>query len=633
MEPTVCFVQATYQNVFFTELLDALADALIGHDIAVERAVDCFPPLREGLVYVFVPHELLPFLMPDAHPSEPQLRRSVTICTEQPGTTWFDEDVRIARRAAAAIDINRLGVVAMKKLGVDAKLLQLGYVPSWDHWHGEDLPRPVDLTFQGGATPRRLAAMARCARPLAGRRTELHLFESTLPHQADSQHFLSGARKWGMLRESKLLMNIHRGELGYLEWQRAIGAMVNGCVFLSEHSLGFEPLIPGEHFASVSYDSLDVALVALLDDEDRLARMRASAYAFLRDEHPLAESIAVLAETVGDVAARAIAVSAHRGPEVVPRPKSPKPPPPEYTRIAEGRSELDVLRMAAKQLLLDQRELRRRLDDLDLTLKGEVRQDEVTESLGPASSGPPRVSVVVTVYNYASLVGAAIESVAASEFADYELVIVDDASSDGSGQAIRAALARAPWVRARLITCARNRGLGRARNLGAELADGELLFVLDADNTIYPHALGRLVRALDDTPTAAFAYGILEQYTPEDSTSLMSYLGWDAHRLRYGNFVDAMAMLRRPALLAAGGYVTDPRLYGWEDFALWCTFADRGWSGVRVPEIVARYRTALHSMISLTNIDASVAWSVLLDRFACLSVSSGQDHVTVSSIV
>jgi hypothetical protein len=99
----------------------------------------------------------------------------------------------------------------------------------------------------------------------------------------------------------------------------------------------------------------------------------------------------------------------------------------------------------------------------------------------------------------------------------------------------------------------------------------------------------------------------------------MSYLGWDPDRLRYGNFVDAMAMMRRSALLEVGGYTTDPRLYGWEDFALWCTFADRGWSGVRVPEIVARYRLALHSMISVTNIDASAAWSLLLDRFACLS--------------
>ena len=137
MEPTVCFVSASHQNVFFGELLDALAEALEGHGIAVEQAVDYFPELRDGLVYVFVPHELLPLLMPDGHPSEPQLRRSVTVCTEQPGTSWFEEDARISARAAATVDINRLGVAALKKRGIDARLLQLGYTARWDHWHGE----------------------------------------------------------------------------------------------------------------------------------------------------------------------------------------------------------------------------------------------------------------------------------------------------------------------------------------------------------------------------------------------------------------------------------------------------------------------------------------------------------------
>jgi hypothetical protein len=216
MEPSVCFVSASRQNVFFAELLDALAEALEGQGIAVEHAVDYFPELRDGLVYVFVPHELLPLLMPDAHPSEPQLRRSVTICTEQPGTNWFEESARISKRAAATVDINRLGVAALKKLGIDARFLQLGYTPRWDHWHGErDSERPVELAFLAGETPRRLAAVARCGRHLAGRRTELHLPEALVPHEPGSEFFLSGTRKWEMLRRSKLLMNVHRGQLGY----------------------------------------------------------------------------------------------------------------------------------------------------------------------------------------------------------------------------------------------------------------------------------------------------------------------------------------------------------------------------------------------------------------------------------
>ncbi len=626
MEPTACFVSASRQNVFFAELLDALADALEGLGVTVEKAVDFFPPLRDDLVYVFVPHELLPLLMADAHPSEPQLQRSVTICTEQPGTPWFEENARISKRAGATVDINRLGVAALRKQGIPARLLQLGYTPLWDHWERDiSSERPVDVAFLAGVTSRRLQTLGGCASQLAGRRTELHLPEGVVPHQPDSRFFLSGARKWNLLRSAKLLLNVHRSELGYFEWQRAIEAMLNGCVLLSEHSLGFEPLEPGEHFVSVSPTSFDVALEALLCDEARLTRMRTSAYDLLRSEYPLSRSIEVVADAVSDAARRPIPASVQAPREVGPRPKPPQVPPPEYERIESAHSEIGILRMATKQLLLEQREMRGEMRELRRALSGQRPREDAVERLGPPSSGP-RVSVVMTVYNYADVVGAAIESVALSEFADYELVVVDDASSDGSGDAIREAIAAVPWVSAVVVTRGENGGLARARNLGAQMAGGEMLFILDADNAIYPHALGRLAAALENTPEAAFAYGIIEQFGPRGVAGLMSYLEWDPARLRYGNYIDAMAMVRRSAMLEAGGYVTDPRLYGWEDFALWCEFADRGWSGVRVPEILARYRVALHSMISLTNIDASAAWSALVDRFACLSANESLDR-------
>jgi hypothetical protein len=619
MEPTACFVSASNQNVFFGELLDALAEALVDQGVSVERALDYFPPLREGIVYVFVPHELLPLLMPDAHPSEPQLRRSVTICTEQPGTSWFEEDARISERAAATVDINRLGVTALKKRGISAQLMQLGYIPSWDHWSGEDTARPTDLTFLGGVTPRRLTALARCARHLAGRPTELHLTESMVPHDSSSTSFISGTRKWEMLSRSKLMLNVHRSDLGYMEWQRAVEAIINGCVLLTEHSLGFEPLIPGDHVISVSFESLDTALVGLIDDETRLKQIRVSAYSFLREEHHIAQSIQVLAECVSQVARTTIYNSGLSMRIPGPRPRPVARPVAEYDRILQERTDLDILRMGMKQLMLAQRDMRRTLLDLHTVVTSGQVAPETRDHYGQSRHKAPRVSVVVTVFNYASLVGSALESVAASEFTDYEMIIVNDASTDNSGETIHVSLERMPWVAATVVTRSRNQGLAAARNLGIDLAKGEFVFILDADNMVYPNALGRLVKALDDDRNAAFAYGIIEQLGSNGSTSLMSYLEWDPARLRYGNFIDAMAMMRRAALLRTDGYLSDSRVYGWEDFALWCSFADHGWHGVRVPEVVARYRMALHSMIALTNLDTSAAWSFLVDRYACLS--------------
>ncbi len=611
----VCIVSASGQNVFFEEMLGALDGALSRAGVPIEHAIDHFPRLEDGVAYLFVPHEYLPLTMPAAHPSEAQLKRSVALCTEQPGTHWFEQAAAVAERAALAIDINREGTRELERRGVAARTLQLGYVPEWDRWGGDEgQERPTDFTFMGGYTPRRGRILASCGSVLAGRRSEIHLFDTSRPHTADSPSFFSGERKWAHLGASKVILNVHRSPLAYLEWQRVIGAMVNGCVVLGEHSLGTEPLVPGEHFLSTTAESMPAVLRALLDDEELLAHVRRSAYETLRDKLPLDDEIPVLVDALDSASATDIGVS-RRGPlQPIPRPKPATAPTPEAARISSERTELDTIRMALKQILLAQVDIQRQLRSRD----GEHAPDDV-ESHGPEDAGDPRVSVLLTVYNYAHFVGEAIASAAASDHDAYELVVVDDASTDNSLQAIRRALRAHPWVPSTLIARGNNQGLAAARNVAVEHARGEYVFILDADNAIYPHCLSTLERALDEDPDAAFAYGILETFNSSGPCDLLSWLAWDPDHLRYGNYVDAMAMLRRSDIEAAGGYTSDPRLYGWEDFALWCALADQGRRGRSVPTIVARYRSNIQSMISITDIDGSAAWAALTERYSILS--------------
>jgi glycosyl transferase family 2 len=609
----VCIVSASGQNIFFAELLDAIEDALRATGLAVERSVDRFPLLQDDLVYVFVPHEYTPLVETDAHPTDEYLSRSVVISTEQPGTSWFDEDVHMASRAAATVDINPLGVRELKRRGVKAALLRLGYIPAWDTWGGSDSgERPIDVVFMGGYTTRRGRALARCSSTLVDRRTELVLTETHYPHLEDSSAFLSGAHRWSVLRQSKLMVNVHRSELGYLEWVRAIGAMLNGCVLLSEHSIGFGPLVPNEHFVSVSYDGLPLAVDALLANPERLARIRKDAYHFLRKELPISSTIEALVKATETAASKRVQRGVIASPPTMPLPRSPARPPTEYERIVAHRSDLDRVRGALKDLVLGQMALRRQVGTLLDRLDGVTREDMV-ERFGPHDT-PVRVSVILTVYNYADVVHEAIGSVGASNGASYELIVVDDCSTDSSLVAIREALASCTWVPATVIACGHNRGLAAARNYGIEHARGEFVFILDADNMIYPHALERLIAALDNNRHASFAYGIIEQFGPEGPRDLMSWQHWDPERLRYGNYIDAMAMIRRDALICAGRYTLDPRLHGWEDYALWCKFGNLGLHGVRVTEILSRYRSGVASMISTTNIDVAAAWGALVDQ-------------------
>ena len=226
--------------------------------------------------------------------------------------------------------------------------------------------------------------------------------------------------------------------------------------------------------------------------------------------------------------------------------------------------------------------------------------------------------MVVTVYNYAEYVGEALSSVARSEHDAYELLVVDDCSTHASLEVVERTLEAHPWVPAKLIAHGRNRGLARARNAGVAAARGGYVFMLDADNAVYPHALSRLSAALDAHPEVSFAYGIIERFNDNGPFGLMSYLGWDPARLAWGNYIDAMAMLRRQAILDAGGYTSEAELHGWEDFALWSALAQAGQRGLLVEEILARYRAGFFSMIAVTNVDTAAAWTTLMRRYAVL---------------
>jgi glycosyltransferase involved in cell wall biosynthesis len=206
-------------------------------------------------------------------------------------------------------------------------------------------------------------------------------------------------------------------------------------------------------------------------------------------------------------------------------------------------------------------------------------------------------TVVVSLYNYQAYISGALDSVAAQTMRPLSLVVVDDQSKDKSADVCRAWMAsnytRFAWIAlAQQIT---NKGLARTRNLGFSLCATEYVFVLDADNEIYPRCIERCMEVLQSS-NAAFTYPILEVFGSRKG--LQGKEPWSRDKLALGNYIDAMALVRKSLWQDAGGYGTG--LYGWEDYDLWCTFAERQWCGVRVPEILARYRVHDDSMLRTT---------------------------------
>ena len=118
--------------------------------------------------------------------------------------------------------------------------------------------------------------------------------------------------------------------------------------------------------------------------------------------------------------------------------------------------------------------------------------------------------------------------------------------------------------------------------------------MLDADNRLRPPALTRLLEALESSG-AAFAYSQLRLFGDASGVGVADV--WDPARLRKGNYIDAMALVRRQALLDVGGYAVLADDHGWEDYDLWCRFAAAGIKGVFLPEALCDYRVHGNSML------------------------------------
>ena len=211
------------------------------------------------------------------------------------------------------------------------------------------------------------------------------------------------------------------------------------------------------------------------------------------------------------------------------------------------------------------------------------------------------VAVIVPLYNYAGTVLEALESLVRQDLPEFSVLVVDDTSADDGGEHAMRFLERhrARFATARVLRHHRNQGLSMARNSGIAWSSEPYLFMLDADNRLRPPALSRLLEALQCSG-AAFAYSQLRWFGDEDAIGIADV--WEPERLAINNYIDAMALIRRDALLSAGGYVVLADDHGLEDYDLWCRFAELGLDGVFVPELICEYRVHAASMVRTRSI-------------------------------
>jgi glycosyltransferase involved in cell wall biosynthesis len=116
------------------------------------------------------------------------------------------------------------------------------------------------------------------------------------------------------------------------------------------------------------------------------------------------------------------------------------------------------------------------------------------------------VSVIVPVFNREGMIGDALRSALAQTHGKVEVIVVDDGSTDGTLEVVRAIAAEDP-ARMQVLSQS-NRGPGAARNLGLSVACGEFIQYLDSDDLLEPRKFEWQVAALRANPGAGLAYGL-----------------------------------------------------------------------------------------------------------------------------
>ena len=201
-----------------------------------------------------------------------------------------------------------------------------------------------------------------------------------------------------------------------------------------------------------------------------------------------------------------------------------------------------------------------------------------------AAPEAPTISVVISCYNLGAYLDEAIQSVLTQTYENFDIIIVDDGSTDRATQALldgysrpRTEVLRAPHA-----------GIATARNLGVAHARGRYLCILDADDSLEPTYFEKAVRVLDADASVTFVSCWLRAFGDESWEWKPERC--DVKTLLSEDTVLTASLVRKDAVLAVGGFDTAMPEQGDDDWHLWLTLVARGYTGVILPEILYNYR-------------------------------------------
>lgn len=211
-----------------------------------------------------------------------------------------------------------------------------------------------------------------------------------------------------------------------------------------------------------------------------------------------------------------------------------------------------------------------------------------------SENSPPLVSVVIPNYNHTRFISNAIQSVLAQDYLNYEIIVVDDGSTDGSRDAVARFGEKIRYI------WQKNQGLAGARNTGIRVAAGELIGLLDADDEWRPDYLEQMLALVEKHPEG-WVYYCMAQCMDVDGHVLPQYVGGPPVEpnllyqvlLRANFIIPSTVIFRRKTIVEFGCF--DVGLRSCEDWDLWLRLLPIG-KIVGTSQSLVRYRVHGNSL-------------------------------------
>jgi len=205
----------------------------------------------------------------------------------------------------------------------------------------------------------------------------------------------------------------------------------------------------------------------------------------------------------------------------------------------------------------------------------------------------PKISVIIPCYNHGKYIKETVSSVLKQTFNSFEVIIVDDGSTDEEALRIFDEIEKKHSI-IRVIH-QKNGHLSNARNTGIGAARGEFFLPLDSDDTIEPTMIEKCYAEITKNPTLGFVYTYVRFFG--DINFIWKNQEYNFYDLLHYNHPTVCGLVRKRAWESVSGYDENMKS-GYEDWNFWISLGEKGWYGKLIKEPLFNYRKHGKSMIN-----------------------------------